>query len=187
MATVLGFHIFIISNRHHLSSALIKIAFSQLQRTLARQRPFCRLSAVLIETSDQICYHTNCGNPPPCLSWAGTVHRRLPAIPHRRIGGECLALREIPPERRLVLRYLATWAVSRASWGSSSRSSLTYALGKRSKPSGANRRLTALCRYSITALCYLASCCGNCSGFPHLYYIERTALVKRFAKKTIAR
>ena len=187
MATVLGFHIFIISNRHHLSSALIKIAFSQLQRTLARQRPFCRLSAVLIETSDQICYHTNCGNPPPCLSWAGTVHRRLPAIPHRRIGGECLALREIPPERRLVLRYLTTWAVSQASWGLSSRSSLKYALGKRSKPSGANRRLTALCRYSITALCYLASCCGNCSGFPHLYYIERTALVKRFAKKTIAR
>ena len=146
MATVLGFHTLIISNGHHLSSALIKIAFSQLQRTLARQRPFCRLSAVLIETSNQICYHTNCGNPPPCLSWAGTVHRRLPAIPHRRIGGEYTALREIPPERRLVLRYLTTWAVLRASWDSSSRLSLKYALVKRSKPSGANRRLTALCR-----------------------------------------
>ena len=131
MATVLGFHIFIISNGHHLSSALIKIAFSQLQRTLACQRPFCRFLRVLVETSNQICYHTNCGNPPPCLSWAGTVHRRLPAIPHRRIGGECLALREIPPERRLVLRYLTTWAVSRASWGLSSRSSLKYALGIR--------------------------------------------------------
>ena len=158
-----------------------------IKRTLACQRPFCRLFRVLIETSDQICYHTNRGNPPPCLTWAGTVHRRLPAIPHRRIGGECLALREIPPERRLVLRYLATWAVSRASWGSSSRSFSKYALVERSKPSGANRRLTALCRYSITALCYLASCCGNCSGFPHPYYIERSVLVKRFTKKPVAR
>ena len=155
------------------------------KRTLACQRPFCRFLRVLIETSNQICYHTNCGNPPPCLTWAGTVHRRLPAIPHRRIGGVYTALREIPPERRLVLRYLTTWAVLRASWDSSSRSSLKYALVKRSKPSGANRRLTALCRYSITALCYLASCCGNCSGFPHLYYIEPSALVKRFAKRPL--
>ena len=135
VATVLGFHIFIISNGHHLSSALIKISFSSLQRTLACQRPFCRLFGVLVETSNQICYHTNRGNPPPCLSWAGTVHRRLPAIPHRRIGGEYAVLREIPPERRLVLRYLTTWAVLRASWDSSSRSPLKYALVKRSKPS----------------------------------------------------